>query len=89
MQTIILYRYNREDGGITTSPVKPDGTYTEMFRLIADEGKALTQDGVNITCCVDVTSVDGWREVDAPESDNDENATEADYIAALERFGVK
>lgn len=66
MQTIILYRYSREDGGITTSPVKPNVAYTERFRLVADEGKALTRDGVDFTACIDVSTTDGWYEVDAP-----------------------
>lgn len=66
MQTIILYRYIREDGGVTTSPVKPNVAYTERFRLVADEGKALTRDGVDFTACVDVSTTDGWYEVDAP-----------------------
>lgn len=89
MQTIILYKYSREDGGITTSPVKPDVAYTEMYRLVADEGKALTKDGVSFTSCTDVASVDGWYEVDAPDDgDFTGDATEADYLAALERFGV-
>ena len=66
MQTIILYRYSREDGGITTSPVKPNAAYTESVRLVADEGKALTRDGVDFTACVDVLTTDGWYEVDAP-----------------------
>lgn len=63
MQTITLYRYTRPDGGITTSPIKPDGEYTEMYRLIADEGKTLT-DGMTTTTCVDVSSTTGWSEVD-------------------------
>ena len=67
MQTIILYRYSREDGGITVSPVQPDVEYTEMYRLVADEGKALTQDGETLCPCVDVESVDGWYEVDDPD----------------------
>ena len=35
-----------------------------MYRLVADEGKELTQDGVNTTCCIDVKSTEGWYEVD-------------------------
>lgn len=69
MQAITLYRYNRADGGVTISPVKPDGEYTKMVRLIADEGKVLTKDGVNFTTCTDVESAEGWYEVDAPEED--------------------
>lgn len=66
MQVIKLYKYKRDNGGTTVSPVQPDCEYTEMARLIADEGKALTLDGENLTFCVDVDTADGWREVDAP-----------------------
>lgn len=69
MQIITLYRYNRADGGVTISPVKPDGEYTEMVRLVADEGKVLTKDGENFTTCTDVESSEGWYEVDAPEEE--------------------
>lgn len=65
MQTITLYRYVRPDGGITTSPVKPNGEYTEMYRLIADEGKALT-DGVTITACTDTSDPYIGMEIDDP-----------------------
>ncbi len=84
MQIITLYRYERDGGGTTVSPVKPDCEYTEMVRLVADEGKVLTQDGVNTTTCTDVESAEGWYEVDAEEHD----ATEEDYQAALEELGV-
>ena len=67
MQTITLYKYQRADGGTTISPVKPDCDYTEMYRIVADEGKALTQDGENLTACVDTETTEGWYEVDAPE----------------------
>lgn len=66
MQTITLYRYTRPDGGISVSPIKPNVEYTEMVRLIADEGKALT-DGINTTMCIDVSSAEGWTEIDAPK----------------------
>ena len=66
MQTITLYRYMRHDGGISVSPIKPNVEYTEMVRLIADEGKALT-DGTNTTMCIDVSSAEGWIEIDAPK----------------------
>lgn len=67
MQTINLYRYTRCDGGTTTSPVQPsDSTAYELrYRLIAGDGKALT-DGVTITSCIDVSSPDGWTEIDDP-----------------------
>lgn len=66
MQTITLYRYTRPDGGISVSPIKPNVEYTEMVRLVTDEGKALT-DGTNTTTCTDVSSAEGWTEIDAPK----------------------
>ena len=59
MRIIPLYRYTRPDGGVTVSPIKPDEPYTELCRLIADEGMAITN-GVIITDCIDVDSADGW-----------------------------
>ena len=76
MTTKTLYRYKREDGGTTVSPVKPDCEHTELVRLIADEGKVLTQDGERLFCVIDVDSADGWCEVDAPEEDENEVQTD-------------
>ena len=62
-----LYRYKRDNGGVTVSVNKPeDREYTEMLRLIADDGKMLTQDGVKLLSCIDVDTADSWYEVDAP-----------------------
>lgn len=88
MQTITLYRYTRPDGGITTSPIKPDTPFDLRYRLIADEGKALT-DGTTVTACTDTDKPDVWTEIDAPDDPENPNAaTEADYQAALEQMGV-
>ena len=67
MNIIPLYRYKRENGGVTVSPIKPSCEYTEQYRLIADEGKMLTIDGKDLRSVVDVTSVDGWYEVVSTE----------------------
>lgn len=67
MQIITLYRYTRPDGGISVSPIKPNVEYTEMVRLVADEGKALT-DGTNTTTCTDVSSAEGWTEIDIQQT---------------------
>ena len=76
---------------MTTKNVKHilgDGTEIDYVRLTADEGKVLT-DGTSEWNCVDVLpeDVDKWSEIDAPIVD-DEDATEADYIAALNELGV-
>lgn len=66
-----LYKSVRPDGGVTVSPIQPEnGEYSEIYyRLIAEEGKMLTQNGVDFTLCIDVNSSDGWFEVDAPEEE--------------------
>ena len=70
MQIINLYKYTRPDGGVTVSPVRPEGEYEPMYRLVADEGMALTKDGENLTSCADVNSTEGWYEVEMPEDDS-------------------
>ena len=62
MQIISLYRYNRPDGGVTISPAKPNCEYTELFRLVANDGKVLT-DGLTITTCTDTSEPEKWQEV--------------------------
>ncbi|MBQ7095828.1 MAG: hypothetical protein IJN80_05215 [Clostridia bacterium] len=70
MEIKTLYRYEREGGGVTVSTERPDCTYTELFRIIADEGKAITLNGEDLRAVVDVDCVDGWYEVDAPTEDS-------------------
>lgn len=65
MQITKVYKYTRKSGGVTITTHKPFCEYEEMSRLIADEGKTLTN-GEITTPCIDVESVDGWREIDAP-----------------------
>ena len=85
MQKITLYRFIRPDGGVTVSPVKPDGEYTELYRLVADEGMMLT-DGENFTTCTDTENPGAWSEV--PDTENPGEATEEDYQNALREMGV-
>ena len=68
MQIVNLYKYIRDDGGVTVSPVKPDIEYTEMFRLIADENKELVNGDVR-TPCIDVEHTEGWTEIDAESTE--------------------
>lgn len=89
MQTITLYKYKRADGGVTISPIKPDVEYTEMVRLVADEGKVLTKDGENFTACTDTDTAEGWYEVDVnDDGETTDEATAEDYQSALEDLGV-
>lgn len=66
MKDITLYRFKRADGGVTVSPNKPNCEYETSHRLVADEGKVITNDGENFHSVIDVDSVDGWQEVEKP-----------------------
>jgi hypothetical protein len=63
MITKTLYKFTRPDGGTTISPNPPEQEYTTLLRLISDEGKMLTKDGINFFSCTDVDSSEGWYEV--------------------------
>jgi hypothetical protein len=83
MEKITLYRFNRPDGGVSVSPVKPDGDYTELFRLVADEGMVLT-DGKTVTSCTDTENPGAWSEVSDPDlSEVEEKAAAYDIITGV------
>lgn len=71
MRVIPLYRFKRADGGVTDSPKKPSGEYTERVRIIAGEKKRITKDGVTLYAVIDADSTEGFYEVDAPEENNE------------------
>ena len=89
MKKITLYRVTRSDGGIDITPNKPNSEYTETYRLIADEGKALT-DGSNYYSCIDTDNPDKYIEVAEDETSSDsEEATKEDLYNALAELGVE
>lgn len=63
-----LYKYEREPGKFTVSTDKPDCVYEIMYRIIADEGKLVTQNGVDGYCATDVSedNKEGWFEIIDP-----------------------
>lgn len=67
MQIKKLYKYKRVNGGVTVSPVKPSREYTEMYRLVADEGMLLKKGDV-LTSCADVDNTAGWVEIEDTEN---------------------
>lgn len=62
-----VYKIKRKSGGVTITTHKPFCEHEELLRLIADDGKTLTN-GEITTPCIDVESADGWREIDAPKN---------------------
>ena len=91
MQIIELYEIKRSDGGVTITPIPQDGIEPSKIRLVADDGMALTN-GEAVTTVVDTDSVEGWTEIEAPadwwDETSPDEATEADYIEALQQLGV-
>ena len=81
MQKITLYRFNRPDGGVSVSPVKPDCEYTELTRLIADEGCTIT-DGVTVCECVDTDNPGAWAEV-ATDTETEQKALAYDILMGV------
>lgn len=71
MQTITLYRYEREGGGYTVSPNKPNTEYTITYRLVADEGMVLTNGEVQTTC-IDTDTPSEWTEIPEPIEPTDD-----------------
>lgn len=68
-----MYRYEREEGKVTVSFTQPtDKPFTEVYRLIADEGKVIT-DGVDVFECKDVHSYEGYHEIDKVETEGTED----------------
>ena len=53
-----------------------DGTIENRIRLYADDGKVVTQDGVNLYGSIDVLSSDGWYETVDPAPVDDEPTIE-------------
>ena len=72
----ILYKYG-------------NGTTEEKIRIRSDDGKVLTNDnGKTVWYSIDVDTVDGWEEI-TDTNQMDEDATESDYIDALQDLGVE
>lgn len=67
MQIKTLYRFIRADGGTTVSPIAPNGNYTILFRIIADEGMAVTKDGQTLYSVIDTEAIEGYYEVENPD----------------------
>lgn len=65
-----LYRYVREDGGVSVTLTEPKTDHTVLSRLIADIGHILTN-GSEMTPCVDTESPEGWTEIEDTSEDTD------------------
>ena len=87
MQKVNLYRYE-ENGVVIITPNKRNEADTpSRMRLIADENCILSN-GTTETIAVDILleEVGLWREITETPTENE--ATETDYISALQEMGV-
>ena len=63
MITKTLYRVKRSDGGVDITLTKPDhNSFTETYRLIAEDGMVLT-DGIDSYCCIDTDTPEKYSEI--------------------------
>ena len=72
MTKTLYYNYLGENGTLLTT-IHLDGVYcVKKYMIDADEGKALTKNGLNFKTQVLVpeSEVDEWYEVDMPEGQN-------------------
>ena len=62
----ILYRYQRPDGGYTVTPVKPEGSDNILWRLIAEEGMAITHGETTVTVSdvIHRSDCEAWTDVE-------------------------
>lgn len=66
MNIVALYRYENESGSVSITPEKRNEEDIEyQYRLIADEGKLIT-DGENTFLCIDTNNVSQYFEIDKP-----------------------
>ena len=79
-----LYYYERETDKFTVSTEKPDCDYDLRYRLIADDDKQLTNDGINFTICIDVESTDGWYEVGEKSTIAPDEISAEEFMALVE-----
>lgn len=63
MRNKTLYRYTRNDKGVTVSPIEPKVSYETLYRVIADEGMVLVRNGETCGRVVDTASPEEWSEV--------------------------
>ena len=78
MKQVILYTGN----GVSLSPVYAEGrTESKYIRLIADDGKAITN-GASVTVCVDVLKENAslWTDCELP-TEEEETMTETEQKA--------
>ena len=82
MEIVNLYKYEDSNGFVVTPIKRNDTDIPSGYRLIADDGKALTKDGINLCPAVDTDITEGWYEVidDGYYEEDDDDYDEDDEI---------
>ena len=65
----MLYKSERKGGGYTVSLIKPEGSYQVRWRLIAEEGRAITNGETTVTV-IDVIhrkDCEAWTDCELPD----------------------
>lgn len=73
MTSKVIYRYFASDGkqGVDTPFIIPGATAIQRLRLIADDGKLLTNGSLTVSVIdVKATDMSNWKEIDKPADFN-------------------
>ena len=89
----MLYRTEREGGGYTVSTVKPPkgAKYRIRWRLVADEGRAIT-DGENVVTVIDLLhrkDCEKWSDCEKPEEEDPTAIVAAGTMPPSEEGGLE
>ena len=65
MTTITIYKYQHKNGIVSIGPNKPqdDDNVEVYYRLVADEGKILTNGILQTKCVPDAINIEEWYEI--------------------------
>lgn len=73
-----IYRYSQGDK-TTVSPTKPNVDYTETYRIIAEDGMAITN-GVVECECIDTDDTSAWHDCESTTISDEEKFAESARI---------
>ena len=73
-----IYRFYK-DGSTIVSPIKPDADYTETYRIIAEDGMAITNGSIECEC-IDTDDTSAWHDCEPTTMREEEKLAKVEKI---------